>query len=192
MKLYLSPGACSMSCHIAFEEAKFKFEPKIGDWEMVEKLNPQGAVPILVLEDGKSISQNVAILTYAYDKAPQLMPKAGSDDYYEACQWLSWTSSDLHPTFADLFNDKFPEEARKESIANVHKLLAQVEKHMDGKTFLAGEQFTVADCLFFTVYGWTKRLEIPTDKYTNLNNYSDRITERPAVKTVMQREGLSR
>jgi glutathione S-transferase len=190
MKLYLSPGACSMSCHIAFEEGKIKFESCLGQWEEVKRLNPQGAVPVLVMNDGKVLTQNVAILTCAAIEAPQLMPRAGTWDYLEAMKWLAWTNSDLHPAFGPLFNDQVTPEARTQAVAGVTELLAQAEKHMEGKSFLAGNQFTIADCLFFAIYGWTKSIQLSTTQFPNLNAYVARISERPAVQTVMKREGL--
>ena len=191
-KLYVSPGACSMSCHIAFEEAHLKFEPMIGKWDEVNKLNPMGAVPVLVLDDGRVLTQNVAILTYAAEQAPQanLLPKAGTFEHAQAYQWLSWVASDLHPAFHPLFDDKLPADERKEAEAGVHKLLAIVEKHLDGKTFLLGNPFTLGDAYLFAVYGWTKHVKIATDPYRNLNGYASRIAERPAVQTVLKREEL--
>lgn len=189
-KLYVSPGACSMSCHIAFEEAKLKFEPMIGKWEDVAKLNPMGAVPVLVKEDGKVLTQNIAILSHAADQAPALMPKAGSFEHAQAMQWLSWVGTDLHPSCGPLFSDDLPEADRKESEEIVHKMYAIAEKHLEGKKFLVGDQFTIADAYLFTVYGWNKVLEIPVDKYRNLNAYASRIAERPAVHAVLTREGL--
>ena len=190
MKLYLSPGACSMSCHIAFEEAKLKFEPVLGNWEEVALLNPQGAVPTLVMNDGKVLTQNVAILTCASIEAPQLMPRQGTWDYLEAVKWLAWTNSDLHPAFSPLFADDISPEARTVATAEVTELLSVADKHMAGKDFFAGNQFTIADCLFFTVYGWTKSLKMPTAQFSNLNAYAARIAERPAVQAVMKKEGL--
>jgi glutathione S-transferase len=192
MKLYVSPGACSMSCHIAFEEAKLKFEPMISKWDEVAQLNPQGAVPVLVMDDGQVLTQNVGILTYAADSAPNsgLLPKVGTFERAQAYKWLSWVASDLHPTFGPLFDDSLSEDSRKESVAEVQVLLEQADKHLAGKTYLVGDQFTAADAYLFVVYGWTKNLNVPTDKYRNLNSYASRIVERPAVQTVMKREGL--
>ena len=191
-KLFLSPGACSMSCHIAFEEAHLKFEPMIDKWDDVARYNPMHAVPVLVLDDGKVVTQNVAILTYAAGQAAQanLLPPQGTFEHAQAYQWLSWVASDLHPTFGPLFNDKIQETERKETEEEVHGLLEIADKHLAGKTFLMGNQFTIADAYLFTVYGWTKPLKISTDKYRNLNSYASRIAERTAVQTVLKREGL--
>jgi glutathione S-transferase len=190
MKLFVSPGACSMSCHIALTEAKIPFEPVIGDYEQVERLNPMGAVPVLQFDDGRALTQNVAILTWATTQYPQLLPKPGTYEHAQAYQWLSWTSSDLHPEFSPLFTDTTPEDEKKNAVEIIQKRLAIAEKHLTGKTYLAAEQFTIADCLFFTIYGWTKWVNIPTDQYRALNEYAARIAERPSVQTVMKREDV--
>jgi glutathione S-transferase len=190
MKLYVSPGACSMSCHIAFEEAQLKFEPMISKRDEVAKYNPQGAVPVLVMDDGKVLTQNIAILTYAAQQAPQanLFPKAGTWEYVQAYQWLSWVASDLHPTIGALFDKSLSAEDRAYSLTATQELLAQADKHLEGKTFLVGEQFTAADAYLYAVYGWCEGLKVPNEGYRNLNAYSARITERPAVQTVLKRE----
>jgi glutathione S-transferase len=192
MKLYVSPGACSMSCHIAFEESKLAFEPMISKWDEINQLNPMGAVPVLVLDDGKVLTQNVAILTYVADAAQNsgLLPKLGTFERSQAYQWLSWVASDLHPSFHPLFNDKSSEADRRAGEVTVCSLLDKAEAHLAGRTFMVGDQFTAADAYLFVVYGWTKLLKVPTDKYRNLNSYASRIAERPAVQTVMKREGL--
>jgi glutathione S-transferase len=194
MKLYVSPGACSMSCHIAFEEAKLPFEAMVSKKDEVAKLNPQGAVPVLVLDDGKVLTQNIAILTYAAAQAPQanLLPKTGTWEFYQAYQWLSWVASDLHPTIGELYDKSISDEDRAYYVGATHELLEQAEAHMNGKTYLAGEQFTVADMYFFAVYGWTRFLNVPNEKYRNLNAYAARIAERPAVQAVFKREGLKK
>ena len=192
MTLYVSPCACSMSCHIAFEEAKLKFEPMISKWDEVKKFNPQGAVPVLQLDDGKILTQNLAILTYAADLSPasDLLPKVGTFERAETYKWASFVASDLHPAFSPLFGEDTPENERKESVDYIYGLLDIAEAHLTGKTYLAAEHFTIADAYMFTVYNWTRGLKIPTDKYRNLNAYAGRIAERPAVQAVMKREGL--
>jgi glutathione S-transferase len=185
-----------MSCHIAFEEAGLPVDVKIAksdaDWKEIGELNPQGAVPLVVLDDGKVLTQNIAILNYVSERAPQagLLPKPGTLDRAYAFQWLSWVASDLHPAFGPLFNPSLSEDARKAAIAKVEALLSQVNRHMEGRTFVAGDQFSLADAYLFTVFGWTKFQKIPTDSYSNMNAYMARIAERPAVRNVMKREGL--
>lgn len=189
-KLYVSPGACSMSCHIAFEEAKIPFEAKIKMYDEVAKLNPMGAVPVLVLEDGKVLTQNMAILTFAASQAPSLLPKPGSYEFMQAYQWLAWTSSDLHPTFGPLWDSELPEAQRKETMEEVKELLEIADAHLGKNKYLAGDQFTIADALFFTVSSWAGHHKISTGSFRNLASYQARIAERPAVQAVMKREGL--
>lgn len=192
MKLFLSPGACAMSCHIAFEEAGLKFEPMISKWEELAKLNPQGQVPVLQLDDGKVLTQNIAILTFVGDSAPSsgLLPKPGTIERAQVYQWLSFVASELHNAFGPLFSDDTPEAQRKEAEEEIHSLLKIANQHMAGRQYLVGDHFTVADSYFFVVYGWTRMMEIPTDSYPNLNSHAARVAERPAVQRAMKREGL--
>jgi glutathione S-transferase len=196
MKLYVSPGACSMSCHIAFEEAGIPVEVQVAKdeaaWKRIGELNPQGAVPILVMNDGKILTQNIAILNFVAENAPQagLLPAVGSLDRAYAFQWLSFVASDLHPAFGPFFNPALPEEARKAQMEKLDKLLTLVDQHMAGREFVAGSQFSVADAYLFTVFGWTSFLKIPTEKYTNMTAYCGRIAKRPGVIAAMKREGI--
>jgi glutathione S-transferase len=199
MKLYLSPGACSLSCHIAFEEAKLPYEPVLakGDqevavWSEIGKLNPQKAVPILKFEDGTVLTQNIGILNYVAEKAPAsgLLPVAGSIERAQVFRWLSWVGADLHKTIGGLFDPSITPAEREQVIGATDKLLTEADAYLEGKTFLVGEKFTVADCYLFTVYGWTKFLKVPNQKYSNLNAYSARVFERPAVQAAMLSEGL--
>ncbi|HTM63243.1 MAG TPA: glutathione S-transferase N-terminal domain-containing protein [Gammaproteobacteria bacterium] len=206
MKLYFSPGACSMSCHIALEETKTKFEAinvgKKAD-EAVRKayleVNPLGAVPALQLNDKKILTQNVAILEYIADTHPQsgLLEKAGTEDRAETMRWLSLVSSDLHKSFSPLFaisritNDlAAQEDIKKWSIANIEKYLNMMDLQLQKREYLSPTNFSVADCYFFTIYQWTKFSGIPTEKFKALNEYSARIAERPAVKAVREREAM--
>lgn len=196
MKLYVSPGACSMSCHIAFEESGLPVEVEVAkndaSWVKVNELNPQGAVPVLVMKDGQVLTQNIAILNFVAENAPQagLLPEMGTLDRALAFQWLSWVASDLHPAFSPLFNPHLAAEARTMQVEKLQKLLAQADRHMSGRQFVAGDQFSVADAYLFTVYGWASYQKIPTEQYRNMTEYCGRIAKRPAVQAVMKREGL--
>jgi glutathione S-transferase len=185
-----------MSCHIAFEEAGLPVEVQVAKdeaaWKQIGELNPQGAVPILVMNDGKVVTQNIAILNFVAENAPQagLLPAIGSLDRAHAFQWLSFVASDLHPAFSPFFNPALTEEARKAQMEKLDKLLTIVDKHMAGREFVAGNHFSVADAYLFTVFGWTSFLKISTDKYTNMTDYCSRIAKRPGVYAAMKREGI--
>jgi glutathione S-transferase len=192
MKLYVSPGACSMSCHIAFEEAALKFEAMISKTEEVKNLNPMESVPVLAFEDGKVLTQNIAILTYAAQQpsGAHLLPKAGTFEYAKTYQWLSFVAADLHPAFSPLFNPATPADQRANQVTYVKELLSLADAELKKHKFISGDTFTIADAYLFVVYGWADHMKIDTSSYTNLNQFKARIFERPAVQAVMKREGL--
>ena len=181
-----------MSCHIAFEEAGLKFEPMISKKSEVDRLNPQGAVPVLLLDDGTVLTQNIAVLTYAASQSSgaHLLPKLGTTDYFKAYQWLSWVASDLHPSYSPLFDKETPAAARAESIAEVLELLTEVNSALEGRQFLVGSALSIADCYLYAVYNWSRFVKIDTSNFKNLNAFAARMTERPSVQRVMAREGL--
>jgi glutathione S-transferase len=185
-----------MSCHIAFEEAGIPVEVTVAKddaaWKKIGEMNPQGAVPILVMNDGKILTQNIAILNFVAESKPEanLLPKMGTMDRAYAFQWLSWVASDLHPTFGPLFNPQIAPEARKAQIEKLEKLLIQADRHMEGRQFVAGDHFTIADAYLFTVFGWTSFLKVPTEQYRNMTDYCSRMAKRPGVQAAMKREGL--
>lgn len=196
MKLYLSPGACSMSCHIAFEEAGIKFEPILTSDE-IKKLNPMHAVPVLQFEandpfPGQVLTQNIAILSYAASTpgGAKLLAKPGTLEHARTYQWLSFVAADLHPSFSPLWREGLPEADRKNQVQIIGELLEIVEKQLGESKFIAGNDFSIADAYLFTVYGWCPYVKIDTSAYKNLNAYSARVFERPAVQAVMKREEL--
>lgn len=204
MKLYFSPGACCMSCHIALKETNMPFElvyvGKKADQKTKEaflKINPLGAVPALELSDDKILTQNIAILEYIADQNPDahLLAPVGTYERADTMRWLSFIASDLHKAFSPLFRlDAISThlDAQKDikqwSINTIDKYLSQVNTHLQGKNYLSGERFTVADCYFYTVYRWTKAVSIPTDRYPEINRYVNLISKRPSVIAVHEKE----
>ena len=207
MKLYYSAGSCSTCCHIALEESGLKHEVIGVDWDqasdpnlaLVTKLNPLGTLPILTLDNGKVLSQNLSILSYIAAQAPEknLLPAAGTFEHFEAMNWLSFVASDLHKSVGGLFGVQSystdpakQAEFRTWALANATKNLSYLNQNLAGKDYLMGKQFTVADSYAFIVTGWTKWLDIPLAPYANLTGYMNRIMERPAVQKVFKIEGL--
>lgn len=197
MKLYLSPGACSMSCHIAFEEAGLKFEPMLNAQNEIKKLNPMESVPVLQFEStdaypNQVLTQNIAIMTYvgSTPQGAKLFPKPGTYEYMNTYKWLSFVAADLHPAFSPLWREGLKEEEKTQCVANIKGLLMTVNDQLGKTEYIAGSQFTAADAYLFTVYGWCNFLKIDTHEYKNINTYSTRIYQRPAVQAVMKREGL--
>ena len=206
MKLFYSAGGCSTCCHIALEEAGLPHQAVEVDWDKPDanlaemlKRNPMGAAPVLISDQGKTLTQNAAILEYIADMKPSshLLPAAGTWERVEAISWLSFVASDLHKAFVPLFalkdttqSESARVEVRNWAVSNVKQCLAIVDQHLAGKDFLMGKQFTVADTYLFVVVGWCKYVEVKTDEYKNLNSYMARVFERPAVHKVMKMEGL--
>lgn len=208
MKLFYSPGACSMSCHIALTESKLPFEAiNVGKSanEQVKKTfleaNPLGAVPTLQLDGSRILTQNIAILEYVADQKPEakLLAAAGTFERAETMRWLSLAASDLHPAYAPLFrlsaittDPRAEADVKNWALGKINKLLSFVESHLQNRKFLVGEHLTIADCYLYTVYQWNKIMHIPTDQYPALNRYSDMISKLPSVIAVKEAESANK
>ncbi len=200
MKLYYSPGACSLSPHIVARELGLpvqvqKIDNKAktieggGDYWQV---NPKGYVPALQLDNGAVLTEGPAIVQYLADQKPEsgLVPKAGSFERYRVQEWLNFITSEIHKQFTPLFKPNTPEEYKpiaRENLANRFKWLDQ---QLAGKDYLMGKQFTVADAYLFTVLNWTIPMKIDLKQWPNVAAYVDRVRKRPKVKEAMQEEGL--
>lgn len=207
MKLYYSAGSCSTSCHISLEESGLPYEAIELDWDnasdpnlaLVEKLNPMGTLPILVVEPGKVLNQNAAIHTHIADLAPSkgLLPKQGSFERAQALNWLSFVSSDLHKSFSAFFSlpaisseKPIQSAVRQWALKNVDACFKTLDAHLAGKKYIMGDTFTVVDAYCFVVSNWSKWLQVPMNDYPNVNAYLARVFERPAIQKVYKAEGL--
>lgn len=193
-----------MSCHIALEEAKLPFEliyvGKNASEDVKKeflKVNPLGAVPAFQLDNGKILTQNIAILEYIADLKPEtgLLDKPGTLERAEIMRWLSFVASDLHKSFSPIFrianittNIDAQKDIKNWFFSNIDKYLSILENHLQDKKYLASERFTIADCYLYTVYQWTETISFPVDKYPALNRYSNNISKRPTVIAVHERE----
>jgi glutathione S-transferase len=201
MKLYFSPGACSLSPHIVMREAGFESELEQVDLKTKRTksgadytaVNPKGQVPMLVLDDGQKLTEGPAIVQYLADRKPEakLAPPNGSFERYRLQEWLNFVTSELHKGFTPLFNPAVPEEYKrmvKETLAN---RFAYLDRHLGaGGPFLMGSQFTVADAYCFVITSWSKYQKIDLGQWPNLRAYVDRIAARPKVQEAMKAEGL--
>ena len=201
MKLFYSAGACSLSPHIALEEAGLKYEAisaptktkVLPDGSDYRKVNPLGYVPYLVLDDGTGLREGPAIVQYIADQAPdkKLAPPNGTVARYELQSWLNFVGTEVHKNFGPLFNPDMPEEAKKIFIATLLGRLKWVDGELAGKPYLMGEDFTVADGYLFVVTNWAKPLGIDLSGLPNLLAFRERVAARPAVQRAMQAEGLT-
>jgi glutathione S-transferase len=201
MKLYYTPGACSLSPHIVLREAGLKFDLERVDLAAKKlkdsgadylPINPKGQVPVLQLDDGDKLTEGPAIVQYIADQKPEsgLAPANGTRPRYHLQEWLNFITSDLHKTFSPLFRPTTPEEfvkITKETLANK---FAHLDKHLAKSQYLMGDNFTVADAYCFVIVGWSKYKDIDLARWPNLKAYMDRIAARPKVQEAMKAEGL--
>ena len=200
MKLYYSPGACSLSPHIALREAGLSFslhkvdlkEKKVESGEDFDRVNGKGYVPALQLDSGEVITEGPAIVQYIADQKPAagLAPACGSIDRYRVQEWLNFTTSELHKSFGPIFRPTTPDAYKTISKENLSKRFDWLDKQLAGKQYLMGDKFTVADAYLFTVLRWTTRINMDLAKWPNLKAYVDRVAARPKVQEAMKAEGL--
>ena len=200
MKLYYSPGTCSLSPHITLREAGIAVElvkvnlaaamTEGGDNYM--KINPKGYVPLLELDNGERLSEGPAIVQYIADQAPakNLAPANGTLARYHLQEWLNFITSEVHKGFGPLFTSDMPEVAKTLARAKLAQRFSWVNEQLDGKQFLMGDTFTVADAYLFTVAGWGKHTGVDISQYTHLTAYMARVATRPAVQAALKAEGL--
>ncbi len=200
MKLYYSPGACSLSPHIVACEAelpveliKVDLESKLTETgEDFRQLNPNGYVPLLILDDGNSLTEGPAIVQYLADQAPdkKIIPPAGTFERSKLQQWLNFISTEIHKSFSPLFNSAAPDGAKELAASILMRRLETVAEQLSSQPFLLGENFTVADAYLFVTLSWGKYVDIDISRWPALVRYSDRISGRPAVQKAMKEEGL--
>jgi glutathione S-transferase len=201
MKLYYVPGACSLAAHIVLNEGGFSFEKEKVDLATRKTeaavdftaINPKGYVPALKLADGQVLTEVAALIQYLADCVPekQLAPAAGSMERYRLQEWLNFIATELHKSFGVLFNPKAPEEWK----AGVKDVLARRFEHvstrLDGKRYLMGDTFSVADAYLFTVLGWGKWVAVDLTPWPVLTGYLARVADRAAVQATLRAEGLA-
>lgn len=200
MKLYYSPGACSLSPHIVAREAGLPLDivkvdlraKKTADGGDYWAINGKGSVPLLELDDGTRLSEGPAIVQYLADRAPakQLAPAHGDIERYKLQEWLNFITSELHKQFSPLFDpasDDAQKDRQREKIAG---RLEWVAKQLGDKPYLTGDTFTVADAYLFTVMNWTRVTKIDLARWPTLQAYHARVAQRPAVHAAMKEEGL--
>jgi glutathione S-transferase len=200
MKLYYTPGACSMSPHIVAQEIGIKLDLEKVDLQSKKTaaggdflaVNPKGYVPALKLDDGSLLTEGPAIVQYLADLRPasKLAPANGTIERYRLQALLGYISSEIHKSYSPLFNPATPAQTREERAAYLRKRYAYLDKELQGKSFLTGEQFTVADAYLFTVTNWAPMVKLDLSEFPNLTAFQKRVAERPAVQAVLAAEGL--
>ena len=201
MKLYYSPGACSLSPHIVLREAGVKFDlvrvdlstHKTEHGKDFNAINPKGYVPALELDDGQILTEGVAITQYIADTHPQakLAPTPGTFDRARLQEQLNFISTEFHKAFSPLFSPDISEAAKAATIKNIERRLDFFNNFLgDGRQYLMGSTFSIADAYLFTVANWTNAKDINLGKWPNVAAFMARIGAREKVREAMKAEGL--
>lgn len=198
MKLYYSPGACSLSPHITLREAGLPFTPvlastkthQLADGTDYYTINPKGYVPLLELDNGQRLTEGPAIVQYVADQVPdkRLAPPNGTMERYQLQEWLNFISSEIHKSFSPLFNPAMPEEGKNVYRSKIQDRLAWVDQQLAGKAFLMGDTFTVADPYLYVMLTWARRMDFDLSALRNLQAYKARIDQRPSVQAALRAE----
>lgn len=199
MKLYYSPGACSLASHIVLAETGAAYEIERADIRAKKTasggdftaISPRGAVPVLVLADGEVLTEGVAIMQFVMDSVtPGVLPPAGTLARARVQEALNFVSTEVHKTYSPFF--KGLEGAAKEAqVAILNSRLALVEGRLaDGRAYLLGDAFTPADAYLFTVTNWSKGIGHDLSAFPKLEAFRARVAARPAVQAAMKAEGL--
>ena len=200
MKLYYSPGACSLSPHIALLEAGLPYDlvkvdlraKKLENGDDFLKVNPKGQVPALALDSGELVTEGPVIVQMIADKAADknLAPARDSAERYKLMEWLNYITGELHKNFSPLFSPVLSDDTK----AFFKDRLMGKFKYIDGaladRDYLLGKQFTVADGYLFTMLCWADRMKFDLSALPNLVAYKARVAARPKVQEALTKEGL--
>ena len=200
MKLYYSPGACSLAVHIALREVGMPFEGVAVDLAKHTTtgganyfdISPRGYVPLLELDDGSRHTEAGALLQYVADHDPgqALIGPPRSPRRIAVTEWLSFVSTELHKTFSPwLWHKETADSTRQAVVDKLATHFAELDAALARRDYLAGE-FSVADAYAFTIVNWANFLALPLTSYPHLSAYLARMSQRPAVQEALRAEGL--
>lgn len=201
MKLYYSPGACSLSPHIALEEAGLKAELvkvdlKAGVTEggaSYASINPKGYVPALQLDDGQLLTEGPVVVQYIADQAPnqKIAPPAGSLERYRLGEWLTFINSEIHKSFGPLFDKSSPDETKATAKKKIDKRFKFVDQQLTQHDYLMGSAFSVADGYLYVMLRWARQMSLDLSTYPALAAFITRMQQRPAVSAALAAEGIA-
>jgi glutathione S-transferase len=200
MKLYYSPGACSMASHISLIEAGLKAETVKVDLRSkldetgadFTKINPKGYVPALQLDNGRTMSEGVAILQYVADQAAdrKLLPAWGTVERYKAIEWLNYIATEVHKSYSPLFRPGMTAEQKTAQYGVIEKRLQFIEPHLGPSGYILGPEFSVVDTYLFVILSWSAKVGMDLSAFPNVQAFVARMMKRPSVVSAMTAEGL--
>ncbi len=202
MKLYFSPGACSLSPHIVLREGGFDFSlekvnlrtRQTASGVDYSTINPKGYVPALDLGNGELLTEGPAIVQYLADQVPErrLAPPCGTLERARVQEWLTFIGTELHKSFSPLFNPAATDDTKEAARANLARRLPLAAQALETRPFLTGDTFTVADAYLFTVLTWSRLVKVDLSSWPSLGAYLERVGARASVQAAMEAEGLNR
>jgi glutathione S-transferase len=201
MKLYYSPGACSLAPHIALEEAGLPYElvkvdlrtHKLADGTDYYKINPKGYVPMLALDNGEQLTETAVILQYIADRNPGTMaPVYGTMERYHLNEWLNFIATEIHKQFAPLWHPETPDATKATHRANLAKRFDLIVKTLAKQVYLTGDAFTIADAYLFTIVNWSGMLKVDLTPWPALQQFQARVAARSKVHAALKAEHLVR
>lgn len=200
MKLYYAPGVCSLAVHITAREAGLPIDlekvdlatHKTQDGVDYYTINPKGYVPAVELDNGELLTEVGAIVQFLADRAPSssLAPANGTMERVRLQEWLTFIGSEIHKGFSPLWYPTTPAEVKQATKDKLATRFAYLDKKLAGRSYLTGEQFTIADAYLFTVVNWVNFLNMDISAYSNLKAFQDRVAARPKVQEALKAEGL--
>ncbi|MGY3485344.1 glutathione S-transferase [Bradyrhizobium sp. USDA 4011] len=201
MKLYYTPGACSLSPHIALLEAGLPYDlvkvdlraKKLENGDDFLQVNPKGQVPALALDSGEMVTEGPIIIQMIADKAAdkKLAPARDSNERYKLLEWLNYITTELHKNLGPMFSPVLADDAKAFFKDRAMGKFKYVESQLAGRDYLMGNQFTVADGYLFTMMMWaTDRLGFDLSGLPNVMAYKARVAARPKVQEALKKEGL--
>ena len=200
MKLYYSPGACSLSPHIALLEAGLAYElvkvdlkaKKLENGDDFLNVNPKGQVPALSLDNGELLTEGPVIVQMIADQAPgkHLAPAQDSAERYRLQEWLNFITTELHKNIGPLFSPVLADEAKAFFKDRAMAKFKYLDGQLAGHDYLMGKSFSVADGYLFTMLSWAERMKFDLAAVPNLVAYKARVGARPMVQEALTREGL--
>jgi glutathione S-transferase len=200
MKLYYTPGACSLSPHIALLEAGLPYElvkvdlraKKLENGDDFLNVNPKGQVPAVQFDSGELVTEGPVIVQMIADKAGKnLAPARDSDERYKLLEWLNFITTELHKNLGPMFSPVLADDAKAFFKDRTMGKFKYLETAIAGRDYLMGKQFTVADGYLFTMLMWAiDRLKFDLSAMPNLLAYKARVAARPKVQEALTKEGL--
>jgi glutathione S-transferase len=202
MKLYYSPGACSLSPHIALLEAGLPYDlvkvdvraKKLESGDDYLKVNPKGQVPALALDSGEVVTEGPVIVQMIADQAAakNLAPPRDSAERYKFLEWLNFITTELHKNFSPLFSPTLSDDTKAFFKDRLMGKFRYLDSQLAGRDHLMGSQFTVADGYLFVMLAWAERMKLDLSGLPNLMAYKARIAAREKVQEALAREGLTK